>query len=453
MTFRILRQWTAMLLLSAVFYSGSALATVELRVEARPIADPIQAFITVTDANGDPVGGLTAASFTVNLDGDPLTIAPGDLTLPPAQDPNQKVSVAFAMDYSDSVTVVALDAMRNAVIAFIDAMNAGDAATVIKFNADTGAAVVLPFTLIDDGGAGDIALTAAVNGDYPGNGTNLLDAINLAVDQFVTPAIPLPDGPKAIIVVSDGGENESTATATEVIANANANSIPVFGVGVGDFTLPGRTELMTDLGVQTGGDFLPAPNDAEIAAAYVTIKELLSNEYLLSIPSAIADCAEHTLEVAVTGQALSASATFTRQECDTSPNPFTFTSQTDVTAASDVTSNEVTITGIEVPTPISVRIGRYSIGCGTTNADFTDLDGTVSNGDTLCLRHSAHPDASTSRVTTLTVGDFSTTFTSTTSATAPPPPPGGGGGGGGATGFVELLLGLAALLGRRRRPA
>ncbi len=83
------------LLLATVFVAVPAWAEVELRVEAQPISDPIQAFVTVTDANGDLVAGLTAADFAVTLDGVPVVIQPSDLTLPPSQDPNQKVSVIF----------------------------------------------------------------------------------------------------------------------------------------------------------------------------------------------------------------------------------------------------------------------------------------------------------------------------------------------------------------------
>jgi hypothetical protein len=74
----------ALLLLATPLFAGVVRADVALRVEAIPIADPIQGFVTVTDANGDPVGGLDVNDFTVTLDGTPITIPPGDFTLPPA---------------------------------------------------------------------------------------------------------------------------------------------------------------------------------------------------------------------------------------------------------------------------------------------------------------------------------------------------------------------------------
>lgn len=304
----------AVLLLAAASFAGPARAGVDLRVEATPISAPIQAFVTVTDATGARVGGLTVSDFTVTLDG--VVIQQPAFTLPPTQDPDQKVSVVFVMDYSTSVTNVALTAMQDAVTNFINAMRPGDFAAIIKFNTSNPlkASLVQPFTEID-GAAGTSALIGAVMAPYPGDGTNLLDAINLAVDQFSAPPVPLPTGPKAVIAITDGNENASTTPEGAVVDNARDNSIPIFTIGVANVQ---RLELMERLPALTGGAYLPAPSDPEIAGAYVTISELLNNEYLLSFQSSISDCANHTLKVGVTGQT-PVSVTFVR--CGAAPQP------------------------------------------------------------------------------------------------------------------------------------
>jgi len=310
-----LPRWlTAVLLLMvAAFFASPARASVDLRVEATPISAPIQAFVTVTDATGAPVGGLGASDFTVTLDGVAIQIQPADFTLPPNQDPDQKVSVVFAMDHSTSVQDIALDAMRDAVTDFINAMNDGDFAAIVKFSGSAGASVEQPFTEIS--ASAKTQLISVVMTDYPGGRTNLLDAINLAINQFVTPPVPLPGGPKAVIVITDGGENSSQTSEGAVIDNAAGNSIPIFTIGVGNIQ---RLEMLMRLPAQTGGEYLPAPNDAEIAAAYVTLSELLNNEYLLTIPSSISDCNQHTLQVGVTGQTAT-SVVFVR--CGAAPPP------------------------------------------------------------------------------------------------------------------------------------
>ncbi len=290
-------------------------------------------------------------------------------------------------------------------------MNDGDQAAILKFNGELGVSIVQPFIAIDHG-VNSAALEAAVMEDYPGSGTTYLRCPrNLPLNILSTPPNPLPAGPKAIILVSDAAENSSVATELEVITHANDNSIPIFTIGVGSFNGPNRIERLTNLAELTGGVFLPAPNDAEIAEAYETISQLLNNEYLLTIASGITDCAEHTLEIAVVGQATPASATFTRRDCDVMPDPFSFTSQTGLNTDIQATSNTITITGIDIDVEIDAANGRYSVGC---NGTFTSDPGTISNGQTVCVRHTTSTAFSATSVTTLTVGDASATFTTTT---------------------------------------
>jgi len=123
---------TALVLLAAAFFAGPASAAVDLRVESRPIGNPIEAYVTVTDAAGNPVGGLTAGSFTLTLDGNPITVQPGDFSLPPSANPDKNVSVVFAMDYSTSTTGDPRATMEGAVVDFINSMSVGDYAAIVK---------------------------------------------------------------------------------------------------------------------------------------------------------------------------------------------------------------------------------------------------------------------------------------------------------------------------------
>ena len=440
----------AFVLLSAIAFAAPARADVELRVEARPISDPIETYIKVTDGGGVPVPGLASTDFHVFVDDGEITIQPSNLTLPPAQGGVQHISVVFVMDYSGTVQSTALSALQQAVKDFVNtAMLPGDEAAIIKFNNTRGVNLVQEFVPIDGvGNPNNLLLEAAVDGNYSGTGTPLLDALLLGVNQFVTPPHTLPPGPKAIILVSDGGENQSETTENDVIALANEHSIPIFTIGVGDVTQPGRTELMQGLGDETGGLYYPpAVDDEHIGDAYASIAELLSNEYLITFASGILDCAEHEVRVEVSGQ-LPATRLFTRRTCDTEPNASTFTAQTGVAPGASVTSNTVTIAGLEVPAHISVIQGTYSIGCTGT---FTGNPATISSGDTVCVRQQADAGFNTSRTTTLTIGGIAGTFTTTTRRDNGG---GGGGGGGGTTGLLELfLLGIGVLLLGRRRSA
>jgi len=115
-------------------------------------------------------------------------------------------------------------------------------------------------------------------------------------------------------------------------------------------------------------------------------------------------------------------ATFAAAEEDVAPtpDPFRFTDQAGVARNAQVTSDSVTLSGLTAPAPISVTGGKYSIGC---DKRFTAADGTVEDGESVCVRHTSSSDFGTDTDTTLTVGTAADTFTSTTVAgdTGPEP--------------------------------
>ena len=88
--------------------------------------------------------------------------------------------------------------------------------------------------------------------------------------------------------------------------------------------------------------------------------------------------------------------------------------------STQITSDPVTINGIDTATPISVSNGTYSVGCTGpyVSAPNTPM---VSNGNTVCVRHTSAEAPSTPTDTVLTVGGVSDTFTSTTANAATTP--------------------------------
>jgi serine protease len=104
------------------------------------------------------------------------------------------------------------------------------------------------------------------------------------------------------------------------------------------------------------------------------------------------------------------------QAGDGVPDAFSFIDQSDVAVSTPITSNPVTISGIDVTASIRVGGGEYSIGCTGT---FTSAPGTVSDGQTVCVRHTSAATGLTATNTVLTVGGVSDTFTSTTLDNSP----------------------------------
>ena len=107
------------------------------------------------------------------------------------------------------------------------------------------------------------------------------------------------------------------------------------------------------------------------------------------------------------------------QIADTTPDPFAFTGQTDVTLSTVVTSNTITVSGINSPATITITGGEYSINSGA----FTSASGTVNNGNTVQVRQTSSGSYSTATNTTLTIGGVSDTFSVTTIAADTTPDP------------------------------
>jgi len=94
-----------------------------------------------------------------------------------------------------------------------------------------------------------------------------------------------------------------------------------------------------------------------------------------------------------------------------SPSPFHFTDQSGVPLASTITSAPIIISGLLVPaTRIFTNSGQYSIDGGA----FTSVEGYVSNGSSVRVRHSSASVPGTSVSTRLAVGNEDDYFTSTT---------------------------------------
>ncbi|MDI6743520.1 MAG: hypothetical protein QMD11_12365, partial [Smithella sp.] len=123
---------------------------------------------------------------------------------------------------------------------------------------------------------------------------------------------------------------------------------------------------------------------------------------------------------------------------DTTPDQFIFTDRTGVALSTVITSNTITVSGINTETPISITGGTYSINGGAYTSDA----GTVSNGDTVTIQLTSSGNYSTQTEATLTIGGVSDTFSVTTQAA----PASGGGGGGGC--FIATAAFGSALAGQ-----
>ena len=100
---------------------------------------------------------------------------------------------------------------------------------------------------------------------------------------------------------------------------------------------------------------------------------------------------------------------------DTTPDPFNFADQSAVEVTTAITSNAITLAGIDAPAPVlisacSSALCEYSINGGV----FVSSSGTVNNGDNVVVRVTSSSSYSSTTGATLSIGGVSDTFSVTT---------------------------------------
>ncbi|MFW5958015.1 MAG: VWA domain-containing protein [Desulfosalsimonas sp.] len=251
----------------------------------REAGDLVEVYVSVIDQGGYPVSGLETNNFSITegvseQDPEGASFVSEEGYVP--------ISVALAMDYSDSITSIedAVQNMEISVKSFIDQMKADDEAEIIKF-ADQ-PEVIEPFTSDKD------ALTAAVDAAWDGGrGTSLYDAVLLAIQD----TSEQQNVRKAVIVITDGENTISGSTLQQVIDLGSEKDIPVFAAGVGDEINVKDLEKMTK---DTGGQFYEAEITDNLKNTYQQLADVLyENQYILTYHTDLtgADSADLTVGV------------------------------------------------------------------------------------------------------------------------------------------------------------
>lgn len=107
-------------------------------------------------------------------------------------------------------------------------------------------------------------------------------------------------------------------------------------------------------------------------------------------------------------------------EEDTTPDAFQFEDRAGVEPRSVITSDAITVSGLDAAARIEVSGGKYSVGC--TSA-FRGSGSTVTDGQTVCVRHTSAAGFDTATDTVLTIGGVADTFTSVTQGADTTPDP------------------------------
>jgi len=200
--------------------------------------------VVVTDKQGRYVSDLERDRFTVFDNGRrvPIEIFTNE---------DAPVTIGLVIDASGSMRSKIADVII-ASLAFARSSNPDDELFVVRFNDDVQHVIRdRPFLLADD----IAALNVALRSMRPDGRTALYDAIVEAIDHLGRGSRTR----KALVVVSDGGDNASAATLDQVLARARESNAAIYTLGVYEpEDIDKNPGVLKSLARATGGErFLP----------------------------------------------------------------------------------------------------------------------------------------------------------------------------------------------------
>jgi len=224
----------------------------------------------VTDPLNRFVLGLQKQDFHIFEDGAEQTIAhfSGEDT---------PLSVGLVFDISGSMDIK-LETSRQAAVQFVKTMNPQDEAFLVEFS--DRAELVSGFTSqIDD-------IQNKLRSVKPGGLTALLDAVEMALHEMKKAKNPR----KAILIISDGGDNHSRYSASEIQSLVREADVQIYAMGVFEpMIFVGMTKeeisgprLLSQITEQTGGRAFAASDANDLLSVAARIGIELRNQYVLA---------------------------------------------------------------------------------------------------------------------------------------------------------------------------
>jgi VWFA-related protein len=236
-----------------------------IRVDSTLVLIPV----TVTDPMNRFVTGLEKENFKIFEAGKEQ-----DLSQFSSEDAPLSVGVVF--DCSGSMGHK-LDKSRQAVAQFFKTANPEDEFFLVQFH--DSAELIQPFTTSLEEIQNRLTFTTSKGR------TALLDAIYLALHEMKKAKNPR----KALLVISDGGDNNSRYTEGEIKNLVKEADTQIYAIGIYEsVTTRGRTAeelagpgLLTDIAEQTGGRQYAVENLNELPDIASKIGVELRNQYIL----------------------------------------------------------------------------------------------------------------------------------------------------------------------------
>lgn len=234
----------------------------ELRVDVNLVLVPL----TVTDPMNRLVTGLERENFQVydnNIGQTIKSFATEDAPL----------SIGIIFDLSGSMQSKFIRA-RKALTEFLRTCNPQDEFFVVGFN-DRPAILVDYTSDVEDVEARMIML-------HPENRTALIDAMYLGVNKLRDAKYQR----KALLVISDGGDNRSRYTEGELTRIVRESDVQIYSIGIFDLYAPTEEEvngpeLLREVSESTGGRLFKVLDLQDLTDIAERISEELRNEYVI----------------------------------------------------------------------------------------------------------------------------------------------------------------------------
>jgi len=183
------------------------------------------------------------------------------------------VSIGIIMDLSGSMSNKVVRA-RDSIVEFMKTANPLDEFFVIGFNDRP--------ELIEDFTGSVEDIQARLMSIHPGHRTALLDAIYFGMSKMKQAKYER----KALLVVSDGGDNRSRYTEGEVRTQVREGDVQIYSIGIFDPYAATTEEklgpgLLQEISEETGGRLFKVDDLADMADMAIKISIELRNEYVI----------------------------------------------------------------------------------------------------------------------------------------------------------------------------
>jgi Ca-activated chloride channel family protein len=245
---------------TAGFTVETSVVTRELQLSYSVEVRRVVLTVTVTDAGGAPVTGLSRANFRVFEDNAAQEILEFSVEERPLR-------LALVLDTSGSMRGQ-LTQVQLAATGFLDVLLPKDLAMVVDFDDQ----VMLLQELTGDRDA----LRDALMSTFARGGTAMYDAVHATLRRLA----PRKER-KAIVILSDGGDTASVLDRENTLQATRAGDVLIYAIGIGG----ADHSVLRSISREAGGRAYFIDSAGELAGVYQQIADELRHQYILTYAS------------------------------------------------------------------------------------------------------------------------------------------------------------------------